>query len=72
MGNKLATEYTVENQVKEPRYFLSSLDRLLINGLAFSIPAWKILNKVLIYNTCFARIYTTFSPLNINDFLRAL
>jgi len=46
--------HTIETHIKEPRLFLSSLDRFLSSGLIFSIPACKVLNKVLIYRTCFA------------------
>ena len=53
---------TVETCIKEPRFFLSSLDGILIGGLTLSIPACKVLNKVLIYSTCFACIYIAFSP----------
>ena len=44
---------TVENRIKEPRFFLSSLDRFLTNGFVLIILARKVLNKVLIYSTCF-------------------
>ena len=43
---------TVETYIKEPRFFLSSLGRLLISGLVFLFPACKVLNKVLTYSTC--------------------
>ena len=38
--------------MKEPRFFLGSLDRFLSNWLVFSIPACKVLNKVLICQSC--------------------
>ena len=37
------------NHTKEPRFFLGSLERFLSNGLVFSSPACKVLDKVLIY-----------------------
>ena len=46
-------ECTVEAHIEEPRVFLGSLDRFLSNWLVFSIPACKILNKVLIYQPFF-------------------
>jgi len=58
---------TVETLMKEPSFFLSNLDRFLISGLIFSIPACKILKKVLIYSTCFAYIYSVFSTRIIDD-----
>ena len=43
----LVLDYTVETRIKEPRVFLDSLDSFLRNGLVFSIPACKIVNKAL-------------------------
>ena len=37
--------------MKEPGFFLSSPNRFLSNWLAFPIPACKVLNKVLIYQS---------------------
>ena len=51
----------VEICIKGPRFFLSSWDRFLISGLVFSIPACMVLNKVVIYTTCVACIYTVFN-----------
>ena len=53
--------------MKEPRVFLSSLDRFLISGLVFSISACKVLNKALVYSTCFAWIDTVFSTRILDD-----
>ena len=53
--------YTVETRIKELRYFLSNLDGFLISGLVLSIPAYKVLTKVLLYSTSFACIYIVFS-----------
>ena len=53
--------------MNEPRFFLSSLDRFLISGLVFSIPACKVANKVLIYTTFFASIYTVLSSRILDD-----
>ena len=50
--------YKVETHIKELRFFLCSLDRFLISGFLFSIPACEVLNEVLIYSTCFAWIDT--------------
>ena len=47
--------------MKELSFFLSSLGTLLISGLVLLTPACKVLNKVHIYTTCFACIYTVFS-----------
>ena len=51
----------VETRIIEPRFFPSSLDRLSISGLVFLIPACNVLNKALIYCTCFACICTVFN-----------
>ena len=40
---------TVETRIKEPTFFLGSLDGFLSNGLVFSSPACKVLSKVSIY-----------------------
>ena len=37
----------VETRMIEPKFFLSRLNRFLINGLIFLIPACKVLNNVL-------------------------
>ena len=58
---------TIETLIKEPRVLLINLDRFLINGLVFFIPAYKVLNKVLIYSTCFACIYTVFRTRILDD-----
>ena len=59
---------TVETGIKVPRFLLSSLDRFLNSGWVFLIPACKVLNsKVVIYTTCFACIYTAFSPRVFDD-----
>ena len=50
-GVVLDTKIYSGNPHKEPRLFLGSLDRFLSNGLAFSSPALKVLNKVLIYQS---------------------
>ena len=44
-------ESRVEAHIKEPRLFLGTLDRFLSNGLGFSNPACKGLNKVLAYQS---------------------
>ena len=48
------------NPLKRTYVFQSNLDRFLISGWMFSVPACMILNKVLIYSTCFACFYTAF------------
>ena len=51
----------MEIRIKEPRFFLISLDGLLISGLILSIQACKVLNKVVMYSTCLAWIDIVFS-----------
>ena len=41
--------YTIEARIKELRFFLGRLVRFWSNGLVFSSPTCKVLNKVLIY-----------------------
>jgi len=59
--------HTVEKRIKEPRLFLSSLDTFLISGLIFSIPGYKVLNKVLIYRASFACIFIVFCTRMLDD-----
>ena len=61
---------TVETRIEETCFFLSSLDMFISSGLVFLIPACMVLNKVLIYTTCFACIYTAFSTRLIDDYQR--
>ena len=42
---------TVEACIKKLMFFLGSLERLLNNWLVFLIPACKVLNKVLIFQS---------------------
>ena len=57
----------METRVKEASFFLSRLDRLLISGLVFLVPAFKVLLTVLICSSCLAWIYTVLSTRILDD-----
>ena len=67
LGLELLHASYEKKHVKEPRAFLSSLDRFLISGLVFLNPDCNVLNKALIYNTRLAKIDIVFSTRILDD-----
>ena len=59
----LIVMFLIKKCAIEPRFFLTSLDKFLLSGMVFLIPACKFLK----YSPCFACIYSVFSTRSLDD-----